>query len=141
MAQKSTHSSGPVVIVDDSLMDATIAERVYERSRLQNPLRILRSGSDFIHYMQRVEAGEEPHPALVFMDIHMEGQTGIETVRQLRNHPRFRSQPPVVMLTNDDDRSSRETALAVGADRYALKPSKPSDFVAFFDSFHSSQDS
>ncbi|MFP4069519.1 MAG: response regulator [Opitutales bacterium] len=129
-----TSPKAPVILVDDSLMDTTIARRVYERSKLDNPLLVFHNGNDLLRYLDGVESGDKPRPALVFLDVHLEGKTGVETLSAVRSRHRFRSRPNIIMLTNEDDPQVAEASLAQGADGYQLKPAKPPDFIRFFNS-------
>ena len=70
----------------------------------------------------------EERPDLVILDVKMPGQGGVETCRELKNDPRTRN-IPVILLTAMAAREDRETGLAAGADRYITKPFSPQKVV------------
>jgi diguanylate cyclase (GGDEF)-like protein/PAS domain S-box-containing protein len=64
---------------------------------------------------------EERRPDLVVLDVVMEGMDGFEVCRRLREGPRGR-QVPVLMLTGLDDLESVNRAYDLGATDFATKP-------------------
>jgi two-component system chemotaxis response regulator CheY len=62
--------------------------------------------------------------ALMVLDLNMPDMHGIDVLKFVRNHPRLR-ECPVIVLTTRGDESSRETALAAGASAYLTKPFVP----------------
>ena len=65
---------------------------------------------------------------LVVLDLNMPDVHGLEVLRFVRTHERFRA-VPVVVLTTRGDEESREAALREGATRYLTKPFQPSTFA------------
>ena len=65
---------------------------------------------------------------LVVLDLNMPDVHGLEVLRFVRAHERFRALP-VVVLTTRGDEDSRETALREGATRYLTKPFAPATFA------------
>lgn len=60
-------------------------------------------------------------PALVLMDIMMDGMSGVEAVRLMRSKPALRT-VPVIMLTAKDNELDKIIGLDAGADDYVTKP-------------------
>ena len=65
---------------------------------------------------------------LVVLDLNMPDVHGLEVLRFVRTHERFRALP-VVVLTTRGDEESREAAMREGATRYLTKPFVPSTFA------------
>lgn len=63
---------------------------------------------------------------MVILDIMMPGQSGIETLRQIRQS----SHIPVLMLTAKGDDIDRIIGLELGADDYVPKPCSPREILA-----------
>jgi two-component system, chemotaxis family, chemotaxis protein CheY len=61
---------------------------------------------------------------LVVLDLNMPDVHGLEVLRFIRSHERFRDLPVVVLTTRGDD-ESRDAALREGATRYLTKPFQP----------------
>ena len=68
-------------------------------------------------------------PAAVVLEVKMELLTGYEVVRTLREDPRNRLMP-VVMISARAGKLDRDFAFTVGADEYVKKPFLTSDVVA-----------
>jgi two-component system, cell cycle response regulator DivK len=64
-----------------------------------------------------VQLAREKHPALVLMDIHLPGITGVEAFRQLRDDPAT-SAIPVIAVTA----SERQKIMPGGFDGFQGKP-------------------
>ena len=60
-------------------------------------------------------------PSLIVLDIVMPGPSGLETLRDLRADPRFKS-TPVIMLTVESKRDAIQTAIAHQVSDYLIKP-------------------
>ena len=71
----------------------------------------------------------EHRPALVLMDIHLPGITGIDALRQLRADPATRA-IPVIAVTASAMTADRATIVAAGFDGYQSKPISIRPFLA-----------
>ena len=60
-------------------------------------------------------------PDLILLDVMMPGMDGFQVCRQIRENPRLR-EVPILLLTALDDRDSRLTGLQAGADDFLSKP-------------------
>ena len=65
---------------------------------------------------------------LVVLDLNMPDVHGLEVLRFVRSHERFR-ELPVVILTTRQDAESRDAALRAGASKYLTKPFAPRTLV------------
>jgi two-component system, chemotaxis family, chemotaxis protein CheY len=61
----------------------------------------------------------------VITDIHLPEMTGLELVARIRENPRFRSLP-ILVVSADADPSTPGRALGMGANAYFAKPFSPS---------------
>ena len=61
---------------------------------------------------------------MVVLDLNMPDMHGLDVIRFLRSHERYR-QLPVLVLTTRGDESSRQAALDAGASVYLTKPFVP----------------
>lgn len=132
-ASPKLHGTGPVVMVDDSADDLVIAERCYRRSQLDNPFLTLSGGRALVEYIEAVDRGDRPLPAIVLLDINMPDMTGFEALAAIRAMPSFQTLPVIMMLTNSDSPRDTERSIALGASGLQTKPLRLHDYVAFFD--------
>ena len=66
-------------------------------------------------------AFDETEPDVVVLDWMLPGVSGIEVCRRLKNNPKTRS-TPIIMLTARSEESDRVRGLETGADDYVVKP-------------------
>jgi two-component system chemotaxis response regulator CheY len=66
---------------------------------------------------------------IVILDLNMPDMHGLDVIRFLRSHDRYRSLP-VIVLTTRGDESSRQAALEAGASAYLTKPFAPTALLA-----------
>src|SRR5262245_9419451 len=81
---------------------------------------------DHAELMARL-AGEPP--ALAVIDILLEGKTGFDVTREIRERPKLRAFPIVLCSQVYRLRSFRDEALRCGAQEYLLLPLPPDEFV------------
>lgn len=75
------------------------------------------------------ETAVEKSPDLVLLDVNMPGLDGIETCRRLKTEPRTRL-TPVVLVTGQNDPSSRLQGLEAGASEFVAKPFRGDELLA-----------
>jgi two-component system phosphate regulon response regulator PhoB len=73
-------------------------------------------------------AAEEMHPDVILLDWMMPRLSGIDMCLQLRQRPKFRA-TPVIMLTAKALESDVQRGLSAGADDYITKPFSPREAV------------
>jgi CheY-like chemotaxis protein len=76
-----------------------------------------------------VRLAQEHRPALVLMDIHLPGITGIEALHRLRAEEATRA-IPVIAVTASAMTTDRATIMAAGFDGYQSKPISVRPFLA-----------
>lgn len=72
---------------------------------------------------------EEKRPDLVVLDVMLPGMDGLEVCSQLRQNPKFRDLP-VIMLTAKVEEIDKILGLELGADDYLTKPFSPRELLA-----------
>ena len=110
----------PILLVEDNPMDLDLALRAFERKRLSNPIQVARDGEEALAWLPRWEAGE-PLPALILLDLKLPRVDGLDVLRQLKQHERFRHIPVVVLTSSAEDRDI-STAYTLGVNSYIVKP-------------------
>ena len=68
-----------------------------------------------------MQLAREQHPALVLMDIHLPGISGVEAFHQLRADPTTRA-IPVIAVTASVMAQERQKVMAAGFDGFQGKP-------------------
>lgn len=103
-----------ILIVDDSATMRNIIQLELQKAGFQDPV-LCESGEKALEIM---ETGPID---LVLLDWHMDGLSGLEVLRIMRNNPALKK-IPVIMLTIEKHERSVQEALSSGADDYMVKP-------------------
>jgi diguanylate cyclase (GGDEF)-like protein len=110
-----------VAIVDDSLDDAHLAASYLRLGGMET--RIISRPADALNSLLDFS------PELILMDTHMEGCTGIELARVIRQIESLIS-VPIVFLSADEDRDMQLQVVALGGDDFLVKPVKPEQLAS-----------
>ncbi|MDD3786704.1 MAG: response regulator [Hydrogenophaga sp.] len=116
-----------LLLVEDNPMDLDLTLRAFERKRFSNRIDVARDGEEALAFMERWDAGEAP-PAVILLDINLPKVNGLEVLRQLKEHPRHR-RIPVVMLTSSREDRDLLAAYDLGVNSYIEKPVSFDKFI------------
>lgn len=107
-----TNADRPLIyIVDD---DEPIAELIaFNLNARDFHARKFGSGQDLLRGLK-----SGPPPDLIILDVVMPGANGVEVAKEVRHTSRV----PIMMISVQDDISTKATALDIGADDYLVKP-------------------
>jgi CheY-like chemotaxis protein len=117
----------PILLVEDNPMDLDLTLRAFNKKRLTNHVQVARDGEEALAFIPRWEAGESV-PAVILLDINLPKVSGLEVLRQLKAHERFRRIPVVILTSSREDRDLK-TAYDIGVNSYIEKPVSFSKFV------------
>lgn len=122
-----------VLLVEDNPSDEKLTLRALRKGNLTNEVVVARDGVEAIDYLfgRGAWAGRDTadQPALVLLDLNLPKLGGLEVLQQLRDDPRTRLLPVVVLTSStldEDTKGSYER----GANAYVRKPI---DFAAFIE--------
>lgn len=117
----------PILLVEDNPMDLDLTLRAFSKKKFTNQVHVARDGEEALAFMPRWEAGESL-PAVILLDINLPKVNGLEVLRQLKTHERFR-RIPVVVLTSSREDKDLKTAYDLGVNSYIEKPVSFSKFM------------
>lgn len=120
----------PIVIVDDVREDVILASYVLRQAKLLNTLHLVNGGAECVALFTENRIGR----SLVFLDLIMYPQSGLDVLRALDGNETFRSSV-VVMLTGLGDVRLIQQGYQLGATSFLIKPFQLSDLMQFFFSF------
>ena len=107
--------NGRVLIVDDEPANVELLESMLSG----HPDLEVKSVSDS-RLVERAFMDFEPD--LVLLDLHMPGPDGLEILSRLRSARTSLGFLPVIVMSADDSRLARNSALGLGADEFLTKP-------------------
>jgi HAMP domain-containing protein/CheY-like chemotaxis protein len=103
-----------VLIVDDDLRNIFALSSVLERQQMK--VSFAENGRDGIEVLEK-----DPSIEIVLMDIMMPEMDGYDTMRAIRNIPKFKLLP-IITLTAKAMKGDRDKCIAAGASDYITKP-------------------
>jgi two-component system response regulator len=119
-----------ILLVEDNPDDEALMLRAFSRSRIQNPVHIVRDGQEALDHLHGTASTPPgPLPALVLLDLKLPRIDGLEVLRRIRATPRT-ALLPVVVLTSSDEEGDLVGSYTLGANSYVRKPVDFDAFVA-----------
>jgi len=106
-----------ILIVDDSGSLRTVVKMALQRAGYD----VVEAG-DGVQGLAALEAAGKVH--LIISDVNMPNMDGITFVTHVKQHPRHKF-VPVVMLTTEGQDSKKEQGRAAGAKAWIVKPFNP----------------
>jgi CheY-like chemotaxis protein len=112
----------PILLVEDSPADVELTLRAFQRSRLSNPIAVVRDGEEALDYIYRRRAfAAAAVPGVILLDLRLPKADGLEVLRHLKAHEVYRHVPVVVLTTSAEDRDVK-ASYDLGAASYIVKP-------------------
>lgn len=114
-----------ILLVEDSLEDATLVIRSLKKSNLGNSIKHLCDGAEaleFIFAQGKYAARRiEDKPKLILLDLKMPKVNGLEVLEAIKSDERTRSIPVVIMTSSREDRDLTES-YKLGVNGFVVKP-------------------
>ena len=113
-----------ILLVEDNPRDAELTMRALKKGGLANQLLWVKDGQQALDYLFRKGeyAGRGEHqPRLVLLDLKMPRVDGIEVLRTIRQEPRTKT-IPVVVMTSSQEESDVARTYDIGVNSYVVKP-------------------
>ena len=108
-----------ILLVDDNTLDVDLFERAIRKTTSNIKLEMARDGDEALAYLKQWEAGA-PLPIVILLDLKMPKVSGLEVIRALKSHPRFKT-IPIVVLTSSNEIANVQQAYDLGANSYIMK--------------------
>lgn len=123
-----------ILLVEDNADDEALTLRALNKNRIANRVAVVRDGAEALDFLfcRGAYADRDPFdlPQVTLLDLKLPKVDGLEVLRQMRNDPRTRTLP-VVILTSSKEEQDLVAAYSNGANSYVRKPV---DFNQFADS-------
>jgi CheY-like chemotaxis protein len=115
----------PILIVEDSAEDVSVAVRSLRTAGVDNPIYHCKDGDDALDFLFRrgIHANEAraPRPGLILLDLNLPGKDGRDVLTAIKQSDKLRT-IPVVVLTTSDDMRDVIACYRAGANSYVRKP-------------------
>jgi CheY-like chemotaxis protein len=120
-----------ILLAEDNPKDVELTLEALEDSLLANRVEVVKDGVETLEYL-RYEgkfANREPGlPSVLLLDIKMPRKDGIEVLREIRNDPKLKLLP-VVMLTSSREDKDLLNSYYLGVNAYVVKPVNFTGFI------------
>ena len=124
-------SDKEILLVEDNPDDVELTRIAFREAKVANNLVVVNDGAEALDYLfaRGAHAGRDPDdlPSIVLLDLNLPRVDGREVLQAIREDPRTRSLP-VVVLTTSTEPFDLESAYALGVNSYIQKPV---DFAQF----------
>ena len=114
-----------ILLVDDSQDDIDLTLHALRAENLANRVFIARDGEEALDFLfckgPHAERSFEKPPKLVLLDLKMPKVDGMEVLKQVKNDPRTRT-IPVVLMTSSKEERDMVSGYNLGVNSYLQKP-------------------
>lgn len=108
-----------ILLVEDNPLDADLIQRALHKVEAGITLEIALDGEEALGHLERWEKGS-PLPVVILLDLKLPKISGLDVLRRLKTHPKYKLLP-VVVLTSSNELTDIRQAYALGANSYILK--------------------
>jgi two-component system response regulator len=119
-----------ILLVEDNPDDEALTLRAFAKNNISNSLVVVRDGAEALDWLLKRgkhKDRQEADPQIVLLDLKLPKVDGLEVLRQLRDDPRTKLLP-VVILTSSNEESDLLRGYELRANSYIRKPV---DFARF----------
>lgn len=121
-----------ILLVEDNRDDEELTLRALAKSKITNPVVVVRDGVEALDWMFRRGAyafrSEHQVPQVVLLDLKLPKVDGLEVLRELRANDATKL-TPVVILTSSVEEQDLIRGYGLGANSYIRKPVDFTQFV------------
>lgn len=107
-----------ILLVEDDHKDEILIIRSLRKERIANDIIVVRDGAEAVEYLMN---DENPLPTVVFLDLKLPKLSGHEVLERIRNNPRTKLIPVVILTSSDEDKDVLK-GYKSGANSYVCKP-------------------
>jgi len=116
--------NGTILLVEDSPDDEALILRALKKANVTNTIDVVHDGAEALDYIfgtGRFEGRGVTCPTVTLLDLKLPKIDGLEVLKRLREDPRTR-QNPVVILTSSDEHEDMIRSYSLGVNSYVRKP-------------------
>ena len=116
------------MLIEDNRADALLVREALEQHKVRCEVTVIADGEVAIKFIDEIDAGLQPSPDLVIIDLNLPKKPGKEVLKRMRACDACKD-IPVVVLTSSDARKDKEDIAPFAPLHYLKKPSKLDDFM------------
>lgn len=120
-----------ILIVENDPAMARLTKEAFKEAGLMHGVRSVDRGEEAIACLRRQEKfADHPRPDLIFLDLHLPKQSGLDVLKVIKADPVLLSTPVVVVSGSENPKEVRE-AYELHASCYVRKPADLHQFLYF----------
>lgn len=120
-----------ILIIENDPATARLTKEAFREAGLTKGVRSIPDGDEALAHLRREgKHAEHPHPDVIFLDLHLPKKSGLEVLAEIKNHPRLKVTPVVVVSGSEDPNEVKE-AYELHASCYIRKPDDLHEFLRF----------
>ena len=106
-----------VLLVDDDADDRSTFSDALGELKINTNLTLLEDGRNLLEFLENVEK----QPDIIFLDLNMPYKSGVECLREIREHQKYNDLTIAIYSTSSTDKDIEDTFIH-GANIYIKKP-------------------
>jgi two-component system, response regulator len=114
-----------ILIVEDNEQDLALAQRALRKANVTNRIQVVRDGEEALEFLfcegpyaqRKIEDG----PKVILLDLKLPKVDGLEVLERIKNDPRTKA-IPVVVLTSSKEQNDVVETYNLGVNSYIVKP-------------------
>jgi CheY-like chemotaxis protein len=122
-----------IILLEDNLVEATLFESAIEETAMTYQLHVTHSYKLVVERLECWQKESNPHPKIIFLDMHTPEMTGLEILEKIKSYPILKK-CTVAMLTGLSDDMVIKQAYESGINAYLYKPIDFDDLVNMIES-------
>lgn len=127
--QRSSDDPVEILLVEDNLGDIRLTQEAFKATDSETRLCPVTNGDDALEFLARRLTDEsESLPDIALLDLNLPGRDGCEVLEAIRDDPKLRSLP-VIMLTSSGDSEDIERCYDAHVNAYLTKPINMDEFA------------
>ena len=124
--------TGTILLVEDNPDDEALTIRALQKNKIKNDVVVAHDGAEALHLLLGENDSVQPIPKIwpqvILLDLKLPKLDGLSVLKVIRDNPRTRLLPVVILTSSKEDRDLIE-GYGLGANSYVRKPVNFSDFV------------
>lgn len=120
-----------ILLAEDDDADAELTIDALKQNNLKNDIVRVANGEEVLDYLFKrgqFKDNKDNIPTVVLLDLKMPKINGIEVLRQIRENPKLKYTPVVVLTSSHEDRDLK-SCHELGVNAYIVKPVDFHEFV------------
>jgi CheY-like chemotaxis protein len=123
-----------LLLVEDDDLDVMNVHRALAQAQEIASITVARDGIEALRLLRSGELAMER--LVIVIDLRMPRMSGLDLLKAMREDPRLKRIPSIVLTTSDDPHD-RDAAFCLGAAGYFVKPAQPGRFRQIMDAVRS----